>query len=56
MVKMNNKINNPEISIDNPNCFNEKDILQDLLTDEKNLSNNLSIALNEMSNDYLYDF
>lgn len=32
----------------------EEDVLNDLLTLEKNLSNNYSIAINEMSNDTLY--
>ena len=52
---MNNKVENPKKEINNINEFNDKDILQDLLNDEKNISNNLSIALNEMSNETLYD-
>ncbi len=49
------KVNNRKEQIDNPEKFNDLDILQDLLNDEKNISNNLSIALNEMSNASLYD-
>lgn len=49
------KVNNKKQQIDNPEKFNDLDILQDLLNDEKNISNNLSIALNEMSNASLYD-
>lgn len=49
------KVNNQKKQIDNPEEFNDLDILQDLLNDEKNISNNLSIALNEMSNASLYD-
>lgn len=33
---------------------NDKDYLNDILTEEKNLSNNYSISLNEMSNKVLY--
>ena len=49
------KVNNEKQKIENPEQFNDLDILQDLLNDEKNISNNLSIALNEMSNVSLYD-
>lgn len=49
------KVNNKKKQINNPEEFNDLDILQDLLNDEKNISNNLSIALNEMSNASLYD-
>ncbi len=49
------KVNNEKQKIENPEQFNDLDMLQDLLNDEKNISNNLSIALNEMSNVSLYD-
>ncbi len=35
-------------------CLCEEDILNEILIFEKNLSNNYSIMLNEMSNKYLY--
>jgi spore coat protein CotF len=34
--------------------MNDKDILTDILISEKNMSNSYSIALNEISNDFLY--
>ena len=49
------KVNYEKQKIENPEQFNDLDMLQDLLNDEKNISNNLSIALNEMSNVSLYD-
>lgn len=49
------KVNNEKQKIENPEQFNDLDMLTDLLNDEKNISNNLSIALNEMSNVSLYD-
>ena len=35
-------------------CITEEDILNDVLLTEKNMSNNYSTAINEMSNDKLY--
>ncbi len=35
-------------------CMTEEDILNDIMMCEKNISNNYSIALNEMSNKILY--
>lgn len=35
-------------------CLNEEDILNDIMLSEKNISNSYSIAINEMSNKYLY--
>ena len=35
-------------------CMSEEDILNDILLSEKNISNSYSIAINEMSNKYLY--
>ena len=34
--------------------MNEEDILNDILLCEKNISNSYSVAINEMSNKYLY--
>ena len=35
-------------------CMREEDILNDILLSEKTISNNYSVAINEMSNKYLY--
>jgi spore coat protein CotF len=52
---MDNKVNNPYQEVKGNNLYNDLNMLQDILNDEKNISNNLSIALNEMSNETLYD-
>lgn len=48
------KIKNNIVEVNQGYELNDKDILSDLLENEKNMSNNLSIALNEMSNDVLF--
>lgn len=48
------KIKNNIVEVNKGYELNDKDILSDLLENEKNMSNNLSIALNEMSNDVLF--
>ena len=35
-------------------CMSEEDILNDILLSEKSISNSYSVAINEMSNKYLY--
>ena len=35
-------------------CMNDEDILNDIMLSEKNISNSYSVAVNEMSNKYLY--
>ena len=52
---MNNKVNNPEVAVSKTIELNERDYLQTILDTEKNMSNNLSIAINEASNDVLFD-
>ncbi len=52
---MNNKVYNEETPVSKTIFVNELDMITDILETEKNLSNNFSIALNEMSNDKLYD-
>jgi spore coat protein CotF len=47
-------VQNPKVEVSSGPDLNDKDILNDILITEKNMSNNYSIALNEMSNDYLY--
>ena len=48
------KIQNEKIAVENTNELNDLDLLNDILENEKNTSNNYSIALNEMSNNKLY--
>ena len=48
------KIQNEKIEVENTNELNDLDLLNDILENEKNTSNNYSIALNEMSNNKLY--
>lgn len=49
------KIENPKMEVEASNEMNDKDYLNDVLESEKNLSNNLSISVNEMSNDDLFE-
>ena len=48
------KIQNEKIAVEDTNELNDLDLLNDILENEKNTSNNYSIALNEMSNNKLY--
>ena len=50
---MNNKVNNPEVNVSKTINMNEKNYLEVILENEKNMSNNLSIAIDEASNDLL---
>jgi len=50
----NNKVQNPKTETQSGTQMNDKDVLNDILITEKNMSNNYSIALNEASNDHLY--
>lgn len=52
---MNNKICNPETQINKTLEMNDCDYLNNILEMEKNMSNNLSISLNEASNNYLFN-
>lgn len=49
------KIKNEKVIVNEGLELNLEDILNDILSNEKNMSNNFSIALNEMSNKVLYD-
>lgn len=51
----NNTICNPEKEIPKTLEMNDRDYLNCVLEMEKNMSNNLSIALDEASNDKLFD-
>ena len=50
-----NKIGNIKTEVPSGIEMNDKDYLTSVLELEKNMSNNYSIALNEASNDYLYE-
>ena len=50
------KISNPQVEVPKNDKMNDKDLLNTLLEIEKNMSNNLSIALNEASCDKLFNF
>lgn len=52
---MNNKIENPKVEVPETKEMNDRDYLNVLLETEKNMSDNLSIALNEASNNTLYE-
>lgn len=53
---MNNKeIKNSQKEVPSGIKMNDRDYLNSILELEKNISNNYSIALNEASNDYLYE-
>lgn len=51
----NNKVQNPKTEVPATKEMNDSDMLNDLLETEKNMTNNYSIALNEASNEWLYD-
>lgn len=50
-----NKISNIKVEVPSGIEMNDKDYLNSVLELEKNMSNNYSIALNEASNDELYE-
>ncbi len=52
---MNKEIKNPKKEVSSGKEMNDRDYLNSILELEKNMSNNYSIALNEASNDYLYE-
>lgn len=51
----NEKVSNPKTETPQTLEMNERDYLNDLLETEKNMSVNLTIALNEASNEELYN-
>jgi len=51
---MDNKVSNPKTEVEKSIDLNDENYLNCLLEAEKNISNNLSIALNEASNETLY--
>ena len=50
-----NKVGNPQVEVPQTVAMNDQNYLNDLLECLKNLVNNYSYALNEMSNRELYD-
>lgn len=55
MKMKNNEIKNPKVEVPTGVNMNDRDYLASVLELEKNISNNYSIALNEASNDFLYE-
>lgn len=52
---MNHKIQNPKTEVPETTLLNDRDYLNCILEELKNMSNNFSIALNECSNETMYD-
>lgn len=52
---MDNKVSNPKTEVPTTKQMNDKDYLSCILEAEKNIVNNYSYALNEASNDSLYE-
>lgn len=51
----NNELKNEKVEVPMGISMNDCDYLNSVLTIEKNMSNNYSVALNEASNDYIYE-
>lgn len=51
----NNELKNDKVEVPMGISMNDCDYLNSVLTIEKNMSNNYSVALNEASNDYIYE-
>ena len=52
---MNNKVQNPKIELDSSIEMNDENYLNDTLETEKNMSVNFTYALNEASNETLFN-
>lgn len=52
---MNNKVENPKVEVPCTVNMNDRDYTDNILEELKNMSNNYSVALNEMSCDGLYE-
>lgn len=50
-----NKVSNPKVEVPNTSAMNDRDYMNAILEYEKNMANNLSIALSEASNEYLFN-
>ena len=51
---MNNKVQNPKTEVPANSNMNDRDLLNDILESEKNMSVNYTYALNEASNEELF--
>lgn len=51
----NNKVQNPKTEVPSDSQMNDKDFLNDMLETEKNMSVNFTYALNEASNEELFE-
>lgn len=51
----NSKVENTKVEVPKTKEMNDRDYLNDLLETEKNMGVNMTIALNEASNEKLYD-
>jgi spore coat protein CotF len=51
----NNMVQNPKTEVPSIPDMNDKNILNDILINEKNMSSNYSTVLNELSNEFLYN-
>lgn len=51
----NNKVQNPKTEVMQTSDMNDKDFLNDILETEKNMSVNFTYALNEASNEELFE-
>lgn len=51
----NQKVENPKVEVPSTINMNDRDYTNNILEELKNMSNNYSIALNEMSCDKLYE-
>lgn len=51
----NEKVCNPKVEVPETTALNDRDYLDALLENLKNMSNNYSIALNECSNEKMYE-
>lgn len=52
---MNNKVQNPKIELESSIEMNDENYLNDILETEKNMSVNFTYALNEASNETLFN-
>ncbi|SER78994.1 Coat F domain-containing protein [Gracilibacillus ureilyticus] len=55
-MESNNKIQNPETTVQKTQAMNDRDFLTDILATEKYLTQAYSTALNEASNQHLYQY
>lgn|SRR5690606_15164973 len=54
MQQQSNKVKNPETPIEKNQAMNDRDFINDILSTEKYLTQAYSTALNEASNQHLY--